>query len=241
MEQVEIKLHENQKQLTLLEGQAPKQAPVVHDDDFCIEGGINTPILFDEQFTSEDERSKVCGRRYLHLNRQEKTATLHCYYDRSINREVRGKLFVNPEIKELGINEDKKYTLSDLARRLKAIRFWFADTDQHADLISQLKNFTADVRQKLEKADDGRGNVKKHFSQAVDTDVPFEFKLKMPIYRGESERTFNVEILMDVRDGGVTCFLESAELRMLLERNCETAFQVLRNYFKEAKCPIIEL
>lgn len=126
--------------------------------------------------------------------------------------KITGKLEPNPVINSFGINTQKKYTVKDLISFLKLNRFYFNDKDACMAIVANLQKFKADVQIKIEATDDNRGNKKNLDETSVTTDVPLEFTLKFPLFKGQADFTFKVEVCFEVRDGGITLWLESVEL-----------------------------
>lgn len=128
-----------------------------------------------------------------------------------------GKLVENPKIAEFGINKGGTKGLTDLSRLLKLNRIFFPDKEAHATLLMNLSKFKGSIQREIEKAFDDRGNKKELNEVTVTTEYPMNFKLQMPLFKGEPEKSFQVDICFDVRDGGISVWLESVELKELLD------------------------
>lgn len=124
---------------------------------------------------------------------------------------VTGKIILNEDFVEFGINTGEKYTLRDLSDFIKMHRYCFHDTSTAMKLVSELRNFKAKVNKEIEKLGDDRGNKNEVLSQIVDTNIPESFVLCMPIFKGSKTVAFKVDININVRDTDMDCQLESVE------------------------------
>lgn len=71
------------------------------------------------------------------------------------------------------------------------------------------------------KASDNKGNAENSFKRIVESQHNYDFKLSLPLFKGEKKQTFFVEVCMDVSDGGIRFWLESPELMELLHDEAE--------------------
>jgi len=131
---------------------------------------------------------------------------------------VTGKLMFDEDFEAFGINTGKKYPLFGLADFLKMHRYCFDAPSVAMKIVNELKNFKAKVNKEIEKASDNRGNNKILLEQTVNSNIPESFTLKMPIFKGEDPRSFQVEINIIVRDAEMECYLESIEANDLIKQ-----------------------
>jgi hypothetical protein len=121
------------------------------------------------------------------------------------------------EIKKLKINTNEILTIKDLTRMIKFNKYWFADKDENNALVQNLQKFKASIQQQIEAEHDTRGNKKSAFEVKVDSTMKMSFVLEMPVFIGQPNKKFKVDIAFDVRDGEIDVWLESPELEDLLK------------------------
>lgn len=81
-------------------------------------------------------------------------------------------------------------------------------------LIAKLRNFEAKVNSDIESKDDLRGNSRALRAQAVESNIPADFNLIIPIFKGSDVERFKVEIIINPSD--LTCALMSPESEELI-------------------------
>lgn len=188
------------------------EAPEVHNHErLGITGTITAPGKWLEIRKSNAQTDHVLFDR-------DKCFIRYIYNERfPEGGEIFGVLSMFSDLQAMNINSKATFTLKNLATLLKFSRIYFPDKEQHAAVISKLMNFTASVSTQLEQSSDLRGNAKNLRDKKVETNVPVEFKLNIPLYVGEGPKTFMVEVCFDTTDGGgTTVWLESVELAELL-------------------------
>jgi hypothetical protein len=136
-----------------------------------------------------------------------------------------GKLEMSDELKLFGINKERKFTQKQLIKLLKFNRIYFKDPLTHQDLLKQYTAFVFQTSTQGHANLDDRGNKSAAIAKTVDTNIPKEFTLKIPIYKGEREMEFRVEICIEVTDGGAEFWLESIELHELEQIEKEFIFK----------------
>lgn len=127
---------------------------------------------------------------------------------------ITGKLHFNKDLESLNINKNYKYTSQQLADVLKFNRRLFADPDECMNIVTKLKNFTAEISQKIDAIDDKQGTKQISFMQKVSHEVQLHFILSTPVILGAARSLkFKVDIHFDLRDKAVEFWLESVELK----------------------------
>ena len=149
-------------------------------------------------------------------NKKNPFITLNIHETNFHSGIVTGKIMMNEDFLEFGINSGKKYSLRDLSDFIKMHRYCFQDVSVAMKLVSDLRNFKAKVNKEIEKLGDNRGNRNEVLSQVVDTNIPESFTLMMPIFKMAETVSFSVEINIIVRDAEMECQLESVEANDLV-------------------------
>ena len=153
------------------------------------------------------------GRVETHVivNRNAGTITLQCQEDNVHGDVITGQLKTSTFYEKLGINTGHEYTPADLAKMLRKNRYLFADSTDGMKLISELNSFTAKVNQSIEQKQDTRANKTTKLEQAVESNIPVEMWVNIPLFEGYPAEKLKVEILLEARHQTVVCYLESIE------------------------------
>lgn len=141
-----------------------------------------------------------------------------------IGCEVIGKLETAPELAPFGINKGKTFKREELVKLLRFSRLFFPDTERHAEIVTAFSKFNARAHYEMQQESDTRGNRTSNFEKKVHTDLPLNFVLEMPIYKGFPNERFMVEVCLEVTDAGATFWFESVELAELLQVRKEAIF-----------------
>lgn len=218
-QKINVSLSPDQKELTIvnLEGKAPAQldekAPIKCD----IKGTIEAVRKYLEkrvnvgQFKQED-----C---HILVNRDKGTIRLVFnetdYYKRG---EVSGELIINPKLEEFGINDPTNvWKPSELGIFFKMNRTYFQSREENMKLVSDLMSFTANVNSTINRSISQNGSNADEFSQAVNSNLPEKFKVRMPILKGGEAWEFDVETFAKISGKEVALVLISPDAAALIE------------------------
>lgn len=141
---------------------------------------------------------------------------LNLYY--SIRRRnpdtIKGVLKLHPDLKKFEINRSKTYDTFALADFIKMNRHYFENKEYAMKLVSELRGFEGKVRQDLEAKADTRGNSKLVINQVVESNIPAEFVLVLPVFVGQEKVRLTVEINIT---SDFSCSLISPDLKQLID------------------------
>lgn len=151
--------------------------------------------------------------RYIKLITKENCETL--------GSGISGSLIVNPDLAMLGINQTKTFSATELVKHLRFNKFYFADTSQHSKLVDQFQNFNATINQEIKKVNDNKGNIDDVYRASVKSNVDLTFNVKMPVFIGEPDKIFGIEIACEATSNSVKFWLESPDLVELLKKDTE--------------------
>ena len=229
-EKFQVTLAEGQKELIIREGDAPKILEVKPPVKINIEGTIDAPVEFlkrrfahsQDANTSESVMSIFNHfdhtRCHVLINREKVSITLitneHDEYTRGI---VAGKLEVHPKFKEFGINQEKSWTPNQLGQFIKMNRAFFADKSKNMALVTDLKNFHANINSIVEKQKSESGSFKDNYAATVTSNLPEGFTLDIPIFKGYEKESIYVEFYADVDGRDVYLSLVSPAASEILE------------------------
>lgn len=137
---------------------------------------------------------------------------------------VKGVLELSPELEKFHINEAKTYKREELVQLIRFNRLAFDNKEQHEKVLNAYMAFEAKTSGEIGASNDTRGNRDASFKKVVSTNIPTEFTLLIPIFKGKEPLRFRVEICLDVTDGGARFWFESTELHELIETHREIIF-----------------
>lgn len=220
--------------ITILEGTAPDH---VRPKAVVIAGTINAPRLFMTARISEIEILKT----HALVNRKEGSIVLLIDEKNAIDHtKITGRIEMGKIFADLGINSEKAYTTQSLSKKLRMMRSVFVSKDDHASVVSSLKNLIAKVQREIEKTDDTRGGKSDIFRQTVESNVPQSFMLKMPLIEGSEAESFEVSIMLEVGDSNnVICKLESVDAAEQQDAELERLVNEEAKYLEDQKVAVI--
>lgn len=153
------------------------------------------------------------------------TITLDVDPNHPFGTEVVGKLEFNPELLAWFINKDKQFTREQLISLLKFNRRFFADASQHSIMLDAYQKLNLTGQTALKNESDNRGNKDAAFKKTIDSsNIPTEFSLLMPIFKGQPAKKFRVEVCLDATDASVRFWFESVELIEIIEADKKEIF-----------------
>ena len=130
---------------------------------------------------------------------------------------ITGVLEEHPKFKEFGINQGKSWEPNELGQFLKMNKFFFAESAENMKLVTALKNFEANINAKIEKQKADNGEFKDNYSGAVLSNLPGSFKVNIPIFKGLTPETIEVEFFASVNGRTASLQLVSPGANQLLE------------------------
>lgn len=209
---------EQVKTLIILEGEAPANNNPVKP---TISGDINTVATYVKHRVSllNKDTTVIC------FDEVKGTITLNADPSNELSLVVTAKSESYPDLQNFGINTGKTFSQTDLEKLVKMNKMYFADFGEHSDLLSQLRSFKAQTQTELQSEKDKRSNVNNSFKKQVTTDLAADFKLCMPLFKGQEDSTFRVEIEFDSTDSTVKFWLSSVELHELSKKAVSDAFE----------------
>ena len=202
-----VNMAEGQNTLTILQGEAPAKLDEKEPVKIDIAGTIYAPLNFLDKRVKDIDQHKA----HIIVNREKLQIILIIAEDDPYKQgKVAGKIQLSEIFMKLGINGGKAWRPEQLGQFLKLNRSFAEDKTAIMTVISALKNFTAKVNQDVERATSEKGNRTFSFKQAVNSNVPTSFKLKLPVFSGGEYETIEVETYASVDGTDVTIQLMSA-------------------------------
>lgn len=202
--------------------------PIVDPPKMALSGDINTVTAFIEKrksVTDTGDFQKIDPNKIIVVtDKKNRTIKIDLDPHNLYVPKITATLFLSDDLEEFGINSNKQYTRESLVKLLRFNRLAFDDYDQHAKILAAYQSFNAKAYTDIKQEADTRGNKVNNFAKTVDTDIPTEFILLIPIYKGQPAERFRVEICLDVTDAGARFWFESVELKELLQTKLEIIF-----------------
>lgn len=199
------------------EGEAPKvldpKAPVKID----LSGVIGAPVEFLTKRISEPGQINP-KRCHVIVNREKLTVQLITAEDDEYLRgSVKGSLSLHPKFEEFGINQKKIWEPSELGQFFKMNRSFFANREENMKLVTDLKNFSATVNSSMDRHTKENGSMKVSYGQVVNSNLPEAFTLNIPIFKGVTAVTLQVECYANIDGSDVFLQLFSPAANQLIE------------------------
>lgn len=162
------------------------------------------------------------GRAIVEVDKQKRTIVLMLDPANPYGGVVTAKMELNPDLVEFCINAKKTFKQKELVDLLKFSGLAFDNAEKHQMLLRSYQAFNAKAYIDMASDSDNRGNKSSSFNKKVETNLPVDFVLNIPIFKGQDRKRFSVEICLEVTDGGCNFWFESVELKELIEIESET-------------------
>ena len=147
-------------------------------------------------------------------------------------------LTLSEEFKKFGINGSKEWEPAKLSEFIKMNRSYFVSKEDSSKLVSDFKNFKAKVDKVIEKSKDQNGSYDEKRSQAVTTNLPANFKICIPVFKGEESLTLDIEVYIDSQTLVVT--LVSPEANEFIQTQSRSLMDAQITLIEEL-CPDIAI
>jgi len=214
MENIKIELGSENKELIILTGKAEE---VYHEKSIEVKAGsINSAW---EYLSKKVVKPEIIEHSKLEFCYDKLYIDLH-YDARQRNPDViQGKLKLHPDLEKFSINSSKTYNTFELADFMKMNRHYFENKDYAMKLVQILRGFEGKVRLDMEAKADTRGNSKALINQVVESNIPEEFILLLPVFVGQEKIRLTVEINITA---DFSCSLISPDLKELIDLESKT-------------------
>jgi hypothetical protein len=212
MEELNLNITGDQKELVVRTGMAlPLQEPVVIE----IDGQINSVLKYLEKRVSKIDE-KQC---FIEVDKDDYFIQLYLDEKNFYADSVRGKIQLSKIFKDFGINSEKTWTPFELADFIRMHKTYFEKPNDAANLVKQLRNFELKVNNEINQSGDKRGNQKMIQAQAVESNLPKSFKVKIPVFKGIEKETLPIEV--DIDATSFNCRLVSPEAKEIEQNTSE--------------------
>ena len=184
-----------------------------------IDGVTSAPFEFFKKrivmFESAEEKLHDTNRVHLLVDKENGSLILVMDENYEKGTCVTGSVQLNKYLQEFTINTDKTYKANDLAKLLKTRKMWFTDPNQCGTLVHNLQHFEGQWTTRIQQVNNQKGNTVDSLARTLESEVPLNFSLTIPPYKGMEPKTFNVEVMVDYDGSNIRFYLESVELMTL--------------------------
>lgn len=223
MQNLNVKLESlNGSELTIRQGEALE---LKEPQKIELTGDINSVSSFLKNRMDGFDLQKVDkSRAVVTVDKENMRITLRLDPQNFYGTVVTGSLELSQELKVWCINQAKTFKREEVVNLFKFNRLSFDNQEQHDKVLKSYMAFEAKTDSELKASNDTRGNKAASISKNVSTNIPTEFILLIPIFKGKDAMRFRVEICLDVTDGGARFWFESTELHELINTNRDIIF-----------------
>lgn len=212
-----LNLPEGVTELTMREDAAMRLLDPKPPVKIDLAGVIDAPVEFLSKRVSEADQINP-KRCHVLVDREKVSITLiTAENDEYETGMVTGRLSQHPKFAEFGINAGKGWEPTELGQFFKMNRSFFPDKTANMKLVTELKNFEANVATKIERQKSEKGDFKDNYSGVVMSNLPEAFTVQLPIFKGMPAETIEVEFYASVNGREVTLQLISPGACQLLE------------------------
>lgn len=188
-----ITLPEGCKEVIIREGSAEQilnpKAPL----KLNIHGTINSVWEFIKKRLADKDQINIL-RTMIVIDREDVSITLitneNDEYQRGI---IEGSLQKHPKFVEFGINEPTRWSPNELGLFLKMNRAYFESKEANMKLVTSLRDFTGNINAIIEKQRLANGSFKDNCSAVVSSNLPESFMVNIPIFKGQTPQSIEVE------------------------------------------------
>ncbi len=230
MEKVEVKLMNAPagNVLTILEGEALE---LKHPERIKISGNIESI----KNFLAKRYTQGTTGKLLQFVDRETAIVTadeeamkivLELDPQNVFGTSVTASLEFTKELEQFKINQPTTFKREEIVKLLRFNARFFADKEKYTDVLTAFQQFKLSTTADIDESKDTRGNKKAAFEKKIvaDNNMPSEFILSLPIFKGQKVETFRVEICMDSTEASVRFWFESPELVELIETRRKELF-----------------
>lgn len=220
MEKFDLQIHNLEgNEIVIREGEAlqimPPQKIKINGDIRSVSSFINKRR---EAESDAGLQEIFPDRAIVTVNKKDWSITLELDPENFYGTIVSGKLEMEPELLKFNIDNGGKFTQQELIKLLRYNKRFFADAGAHDTLLKAYMALDVKVTADLKNnAPDNRGNRSNSFEKKVTSNIPEDFILLIPIFKGQEPKRFRVEIILDSTDGSTRFWLESVELAELIQ------------------------
>lgn len=225
MEKLELNIAGDQKTLEVRTGAA---LPLKEPKNVSVEGDINTigSYLQKRKFDGGHSTQGVFpDKAIVYTDKTNRSIRIDIDPENAYGAKVKGSLLFTDELLQFGINTTQQFNREKLVKLLRFSKRFFKSSEVHLNILTSYQSFSAQAKTAHDAASDTRGNKTQNFSKQVESNLPINFVLSMPIFKGQDKEDFMVEICLELTDAGAHFWFESPELEELIALRTDDIFK----------------
>lgn len=233
---INVKVEWDNKVITILTGQAlEEKAPEV----IAISGILSAPGQFLDKKKGEENGLFVPKNCHLLVDRKGMQLTFNINDKNAYGDQVIGKLEISKVLNDFEINGKKIWEVKELVKFLTTVKYWFETRSDADAMINALRNFSAQIKTKIEQKNNNSGNITDLYETSVQGAALPKFKLSIPVFEGYERKVFVVEIGIDPSDAKIRYFLISDDLFEIIQNEKERLFNAEIEKFQQWGCAVV--
>lgn len=205
--------------ITVLEGKALEQK---HPVKIELAGNIDSIKQFlQKRYNGNSGKSLQMvdkEKAVVIVNPEKMQIELYLDPENPFGLELTASLELTEDLKQFGINSNQTFSREAMIKLLKFNKRHFADPLKHEQLLESYMKLNLSGTTQVKSESDDRGNKDVAFKKSINSqNIPSNYALEMPIFKGQAVETFRVDICLDVTNASVSFWFESVELHELIE------------------------
>lgn len=223
MQKLELQVTNEGKEIIIREGQA---LPLKEPQRVILAGDIKSVSSFlkARNVAAQGSQAIDAGKAVVQVDKIAGTIVLHLDPESAYGASVTGKLELSDELQKWFINQSKTWKQNELVKHLRFNRIDFDDYEKHDQLLKAYQSFNFKTYIESQTESDNRGNKSNAFKKTVETGLPADFVLTIPIFKGFDAQRFHVEICLETTEGAANFWFESVELNELIKTKKDIIF-----------------
>jgi hypothetical protein len=195
-----------------------QQLPVLEPEKVSIQGNITAPFSFLEKRWNAEDNQVDHNRTHITVDRDNLSMGLRINEtDKRNTKYIQGQISMSRQYIAFGINSGKCWTPEDLGQFFRVNRTYFEKPEECNVLVSTLRSFKAKVHTTMEKTQLDNGSRTDNYRQAVDSNLPKDFFINIPVFKGTAPEKIKIETIAHVSGDSVSLELISADAAAIEE------------------------
>ncbi len=217
-------------EITIREGNALAPLPLKEPKSLSYSGDIKaiSAYVAVRKTSAAGIQALDVTKTVITVDKNARTIILNTDPESHYNTTITATLSASEELKQFGINIDTRHDRKSLHKLLKFGRGYFSDRQEYDKVIAGLVKLRAKTTSELESGNNSKGS--RSFIDIADTVMNDgfidKFTLSVPLFKGFSKTSIEVEICYEVKDCTISFWLESIGLKQTTEEAIDGIFDV---------------
>lgn len=230
---IKTEINGNSVVITNLTGTAAKQ---IESQCFKLDGNIESVSNYLEKIGEKGRQN--FNPVHSCIKSSEKQIDFKGNANTTVTHSIIGRLDVNPEIKNIGVNADVLFNAKELEKKIRFMKHLFENENQFTAALTAIRDVKIKIDAKIENVNDR--NQKKNTVEQTHDFKAIDFIMKIPLFVGDIEpSSFPVSIFADITTNGAQFWFECVELQSLIEEVAKKRISAEIEKLKAFEFPII--